>query len=528
MRPLALLLAALALAAARTTFAADVISPAAETVAVTIYRDGPVDTGALRAGSDTSGLALITETRTVELPAGRTRVRFQGVADGIVPESAAIEGLPAGVVERNFDYDLLDPASMLARSIGETVTLRRIDAKTGKVTEEPAVVRSAPDGTVLQTVHGFEALRCSGGAEGLIFAHMPNGLADRPTLSAIADAPAAGRYKIRLSYLSVRLNWSADYVARIAADGRSLELTGWITLANRSSMSFADAPTAVVAGHLMRVAVNLPQPNAPALDLACWPNQTTHSGWIYPVPPPPPPEAAPAPMVADATSVLVTAGMREQRLEKAPVRTVQTELGDYKLYSLIEPTTVAAQQTKEIAFLNQPNVTFETVYGFVANAVTGGNERPLPAAITLRFENKAASGLGQPLPQGTVWLRQTQGAAGELYIGSAPLADVAAGAPFEITAGLARDVTLRGRVVSDTRTGAPGHGRRRLSMAFDATNAKPVPVTAEVRQTVEGMTGVAVGAESLAHGTKGGDPLWRLPLPANGAATLTYTLEFDE
>ncbi len=497
------------------------ISPAAEAVAVTIYRAGPVDTGALRSGADTGGLALINETRTVDLPAGRTRIRFEGVADGVIPESAAIEGLAA--VERNFDYDLLNPASMLAHSIGETVSLRHIDARTGRVSEEPAVVRSGPDGTVLQTAHGVEALHCSGGAEGVIFAHMPSGLADRPTLSAIVDAPAAGRYKLRLSYLSVRLNWSADYVARISADGRTLDLIGWITLANRSTMSFADAPTAVVAGNLSRIAVNLPQPNAPALNLACWPNQTTHSGWIYPVPPPPPPaprveevmDAVAAPM-----GVMVTA-------QKVAVRAVQTQLGDYKLYTLVEPTTVAAQQTKQIAFLHQPAVSFETVYAFSAAQAgdAGGDEGLTAATTTLRFENKPEKGLGQPLPQGAVWVRQTQSPGGELFIGSKTIDDVAVGAPFEIALGAANDVTVHARVVSDTHAGAH---RRRLSFAIEAANAKPRPVMVEIRQPVGEVTGLAIPEESLAHGTKGGDPLWRLPLGPNTTATLTYTLEFDD
>src|SRR5579871_5180340 len=131
---------ALFLFAASAASADDVVSAGPDKVAVTIYRDGPVATAGLAASDN--GLALITETRIVDVPAGRSRVLFEGVADGIVPQSAAIEGLPAGVVERNFDYDLLDPASMLARSVGETVSLRRVDAKTGRVSEERAIVRS--------------------------------------------------------------------------------------------------------------------------------------------------------------------------------------------------------------------------------------------------------------------------------------------------------------------------------------------------------------------------------------------------
>jgi hypothetical protein len=43
------------------------------------------------------GFALVTETRTVSLPAGENRLRFPGVADGIEPASAILAGLPGGV-----------------------------------------------------------------------------------------------------------------------------------------------------------------------------------------------------------------------------------------------------------------------------------------------------------------------------------------------------------------------------------------------------------------------------------------------
>jgi hypothetical protein len=36
-----------------------------------------------------------------------------------------------------------------------------------------------------------------------------------------------------------------------------------------------------------------------------------------------------------------------------------------------------------------------------------------------------------------------------------------------------------------------------------------------------------VTAESAPHGTKGGDPIWRLPLAAGAETTLRYTVSFN-
>ena len=123
---------AVLISAASPTFADDVISKAPEAVSVTVYRDQAATAASLREESDdTTRLAMIAETRTVDLPAGRTRIEFQGVADAIIPASAALTGLPGRLVERNFDYDLLDPGSLIERSVGLSVVIRRTNPNRG-------------------------------------------------------------------------------------------------------------------------------------------------------------------------------------------------------------------------------------------------------------------------------------------------------------------------------------------------------------------------------------------------------------
>ena len=518
------ILAAMLLAWAGVATAGDVVSARPDTVAVTIYRDRPVSTAQLAdlGADDTHGLALVVETRTVDLPAGRSRLCFEGVADGIIPQSAAVEGLAAAIVERNFDYDLLSPGSLIAHSIDQKVRVARTDPRTGRESEDAATVRSGPDGVVLDFGGRFEALRCGGETERLVFDQAPAGLTDRPTLSVVVDAPAPGRFTVRVSYLTVRLDWSADYIARINPDGATLNLTGWITLANRGAMSFADAPTEVVAGNLARQPVDLPRSEARTVQTACWPNQTTHSGWYsaraytegMPMPPPPPP-----PPMARAMTVA-------EMVVTAQKRVIESQLGDYKLYTLAEPTTVAARQTKQVMFLSQPDVKFETVY---VHAVSDSDDDHPPgvepASVVLRFENKPAGGLGRPLPAGSIGVRRP-GDGRELFVGEYPLSrDVPVGEPFEITTGAASDVTFAQRLVRHEQ-GRRGH----VSNAFEiiVANAKAAPVTVEVRHPRDQAKGFKVAAESDPHGFKAGDPVWRLIIPPGEDRTLTYAVEFDQ
>ena len=167
-----------------------VSSPRPEAVAVTVYRDPGRDSGGMNLRW-LGGFALITETRTMTLPAGRSTIRFESVAGGIVPVSAIVQGLPGGVIEKNRDRALLSPAALVNGSLGRHVLLRRTDPGSGKVREDDAVIRSGSAGAVVvETKAGVEALRCSGLPETIVYDQVPQGLSATPTLSVETDSPA--------------------------------------------------------------------------------------------------------------------------------------------------------------------------------------------------------------------------------------------------------------------------------------------------------------------------------------------------
>jgi hypothetical protein len=115
---IALLAGALAAGAAE----GQVVSERPDRVAVVLYQDHPPPFAPLGQpdgdlfGGD-PGLAVVSEMRTVDLPAGRSRLSFRGVADGMIPQTAAIEGLDGRLVERNYDFDLLSPGTLIERTV---------------------------------------------------------------------------------------------------------------------------------------------------------------------------------------------------------------------------------------------------------------------------------------------------------------------------------------------------------------------------------------------------------------------------
>jgi len=77
-----------------------VVSANIDEAAVTVYRAPNRGGGAINPNWP-QGFAFITETRTVALPAGTSVLRFEGVAEGLLPETAVVSGLPDGVTEKN-------------------------------------------------------------------------------------------------------------------------------------------------------------------------------------------------------------------------------------------------------------------------------------------------------------------------------------------------------------------------------------------------------------------------------------------
>lgn len=514
------------LCAAPAAAAPVVVSPAPDAVAVTVYRNSSDDALDL---DWLQGFALISETRRFTLPAGESVIRFEGVAGGIIPASAIVRGLPAGVGEKNLDARLLSAGTLIDAALGRRVHIRRTNERTGKVVEQDAVIRSGPDGIVLQTAQGFEALRCTGLPETLLFDQVPEGLTDKPTLAVATRADRAQTVTATLSYLATDFDWRANYVVQMAPDGRSLDLFAWLTLANGNDESFPDARTAAVAGQLNRdeeADQGSDPPAAPQIALRCWPQGRTHE--IPEISPPAPPPPAPL-SVLDSEQIVVTGSrIPHENLESVtPVTVVsaeQEELGDLKLYRIPIPVTVAAHAQKQIALLSRERVPVERVYSLDFDAARALDE-PTPARAVLRTDNVKAKNLGLPLPAGSVAVFEPVGGENVLA-GEGRIWDYAVGERVEIDAGDAPGIRVMARQVDpkpDQERAYEWWEARKRRFEVEVGNDRPIPVTVEIVLRVFDRDRLTHPSRKL--GLKDGRHLWRVEVPANGRLTLGYTIE---
>jgi hypothetical protein len=502
-----------------------VVSAGPEAVSVTIYRnpnrnaDEEMDTDWLE------GFALITETRTVALPAGESELRFEGVAGGILPASAIVIGLPGGVAEKNRDARLLSPGTLVDAALGRKVHIKRTDPATGAVTESEAIVRAGPDGVVLQTPAGIEALRCSGLPETLRYDQVPEGLTDRPTLAVATTSPAAANATVRLSYLADGFDWQANYIAQTSGDGRTLDLFAWLTLANSNDESFVQANTQAVAGALNRDedAEDLePDPVSSGISLHCWPLGTTSDA---PVPPPPPPSVpGQYDYASDGSDITVTGSrVREELLNDLPATVMsaeQEELGDLKLYRIPEPVTVAANAQKQVALLRREKVPFDRIYTASVWA-RGTDDDPQPAAILLRMKNLAERGLGLPLPQGGVAVFEAEGGR-PMLVGEGSVPDTAVGQELEVTIGESPEVQVVHRLADGVDEDDIDWDKPHR-FEVEISNAGPNAVEVETYLRVTAAQEIVRPSRKLR--IRNGRRMWLAKVGPNGRAVLAYTLK---
>ncbi len=183
-----------------------------------------------------SDLALVRDIRNLRLPAGEFDLQFMDIAATVNPATVHVRSLtePAalGVVEQNYEYDLLEPEKLLRKYVGREVTLVRTRQEGGTTRSEDvrALLLSYNNGPVWQIgkeiVTGLHA-------DHIRFPELPGNLYSRPTLIWSLHNRGAVRHRVEASYLASKLSWNADYVLTVSRDDKASDLDGWVTLNER-------------------------------------------------------------------------------------------------------------------------------------------------------------------------------------------------------------------------------------------------------------------------------------------------------
>lgn len=423
-------------------------------------------------------IALIEHLRPVTAGAGRQRIEFAGVSAQIVPETVSFFAPGLDLIEQNFDYDLLTPYKLMEKAVGRQVKLVRINPATGAETTETAEVLSTVEGTVLRIGTHIEVLREDNLPARVIFDKVPENLRAQPTLSVLVNAAKPVNPVARLTYLSRGLDWSADYVAVFDESSSATSLQGWITLRNDSGTTFTNARAQLVAGDVNLV-------------------NGEEGYWEY-----------------------------QQQRRNANQRLVGTEstgrqqLGDYYVYPIKQLTTIAHKQTKQVSFLDATGVKATKGYELSFNDFSSRDE-PISAEVRMRFANSRAGGLGEQLPSGVVRVYTRDARGQPQFVGEDHIGHTSAGSELAVKIGDAFDVSAQPTLVATRRI---TRRKYEYDMSYLMRNARATPSVVTLRQDglwrenqvlKESVKGRRTDADSFA---------WDVTVPANGEATLTFTL----
>jgi len=381
-----------------------------------------------------------------------------------------------------------DQNAALAAAGGQTISFLRPRAASGADTVRAIVVRSdppqyrLPDGRYLLSQPG-EPL-------------FPADLVRTAAEAAIALEATQPRPRTELAYVADgAARWEAAY--QVVLLGARCQVSGTATIVSQS-LRADSAEVQLVAGSIHR---------ARAASRAQW-------------------------MVRGALKVSA---------EEAPAAPSEESVGETHVYQLpgkvsLEPgtpVTTALFPRTGAAYTQELIVPGALPWrGFLGQAPGEDNRVPVQVWYTLKRGRGTPFG-DRPLPGGTVQLYQADSAARLQLVGEARSDHTAPGRDLRVQSGDAFDITAE-RVQTDyaqEQLAPPKRGvapRQRITASYKVTisNAKPVAVTVDVREARFGawrVTESSVGPEKLSAT----EVRFRVPVPAGGDATLTYTVQAE-
>jgi hypothetical protein len=419
-------------------------------------------------------LGLVKDVREVQLPAGIFEVQFMDVASLIDPTTVHLKSLtdPAGlgILEQNYEYDLLSSQKLLEKYVGRTVRLYLGD---GTYHEATLLTTDGPVFEINGQIHLGHHGR-------VVLPTIPENLVARPTLVWLLRNQADTSQRIEASYLTGGITWRADYVLVLDARDTEADLTGWVTIDNKSGAIYRDAALKLVAGDVHRAADRF------------------RAGRMLEV-------------AAKATA------------ESSARDFVEEGFFEYHLYTLDGRTTIKDKQTKQLTLMSASGVSVQKQLIYYGAAEYYRNAYGMPISnqkvgVYLEIRNSQENQLGVPLPRGKVRVYKADASGSQQFVGEDWIDHTPKDERVKIKTGNAFDVVGE-RIQKDWRKVASHLYeveweillRNHKTEAQTVTVIEPVPGDWQVLRSTHRFEKVE------AHTLK-----YQIPVPAEGAATLTY------
>lgn len=307
-----------------------------------------------------SDLGVVREKRTFNVPKGISEIKITDIPESIDPTSVLVK-FNGTVLEQNYQFDLVNVLKILARYIGNEVTLASKDQTIiGKLLSANTyqIVVQTGDGNIMMITDNSKYT--------ITVKDLPDGLITKPTLVWKIQSEKAGNQDFEITYSTSGLNWHAEYVALLNENDTKLDLNSWVSLDNKSGGSYPETELKLIAGDINRVSDN-------------------------------------------EMHVDKFAFKREVMMDKAyaPAQFEEKALFEYHIYNLQRTTTLKNMEIKQVSLFNATNVKAEKKFKYKTGFY--GSSENNKVGVFIEFKNGKENNLGMPMPKGKFRIFKSDG-----------------------------------------------------------------------------------------------------------------------
>ncbi len=323
-----------------------------------------------------NNLGLIKDTRKVVLPVGEGELRFMGVASHIMPVTVHVKSLnypeAFSVIEQNYEYDLMNANKLLDKYVGKDIKIMIWNEYQDRKETVEATLLSNNNGQIYKINDEIYI-----GHPGIkVLPEIPENLIAKPTLTWLYNNKNSGDHHLEVSYLTNNISWKADYIVVLNEGDTSADISGWITLDNKSGATYKEARLKLIAGDVHRAVGEFED------------------------------------------KVFLMEGMARA----AAPEFKEEPFFEYHIYDLQRKTTIKDNQTKQISLLEATGTKVQKeflVYGSQGFFTRRYRERDSKQAVNvfISFLNSADNNLGMPIPEGIMRLYKMDSEGSLQFIG---------------------------------------------------------------------------------------------------------------
>ncbi len=423
---------------------------------------------------------LVRDVRAVQLPVGTGELRFMDVAAHINPVTVRARSTDrAGgfaVIEQNYEYDLMDANKLLDKYVGREIKIidpacKGQDKACGEI---DAFLLSNNRGQVFRIdgkiYLGYPGIR--------VLPKLPEELIATPTLTWKYRNRQKKSQLIEVTYLTREINWKADYVLALNKTDTRADLSGWVTIDNKSGTAYSNAGLKLVAGNPNRVE-----------------NVPVHR--VY--------------------------AMEDKVAAALPPRFNESALFEYHVYNLQGKTDLKNKQTKQIKLLEAAPVKIEKKLQVKGDErffrrPYGRDTKRVPVMVFINFDNTGSNKLGRPLPAGIIRLYKADADDSYQFIGEDRIAHTPKKETINLRVGEAFDVVAE-RVQTEFRKVSPQ--QHESAWKITLKNRKKEDVVVDVVESLPGNWRIIKSS----HPYKKIDAFtvrFSIPVPKDGEVVCTY------